>query len=561
MSKIFKKSIIFFIVLVIFLGVFAIPVKATVDTGFRINSGDYYITLNEDGSARIIENWYLEYFKDGDTFNFRHVLKNTKEIAESTTLKDLNVYIDEVICEETQNDEYQKDYTYNLSENNKSYNITTFLKSKENDIRHITITYTLKDLVKSIDGKYYFVNLDLFPVMRDRTIKDVSATIRLHNDEKIELIENPYLYPIFAVASVEGNELKTHLSDLKETTYKISFKISNDCFNIPTEKIISEEDLPKNENPFITFLVIIISYFILCIITIKFAKKTLKVHLTKKRILFSILTIFIGSICPPNGIMGIFIAIWLFIIICCGFKQEDIIIQLSENIKDLEKDESISTTIIYKYKNIIDYRKLLDYTMPFAHLSFFIRLADAHQKHILAFEDNGDIKFNLKTIDKKDPLFKILSHIKKYCDKKKIQYKIDNKETITFSLEIIKEYFKDIKNYRYVFQIFHPTMYNVIDDFRAKVKDKQERKEFQDDCLKLISMVEVLNEKNISFEELIKIPISPESYLNFIRNDLEKEPNGDNYSLVDFALYDIYKKHVEICKKKKYNKDTGMPEN
>ena len=141
MSKFFKKSIIFFMILIIFLGVFTIPVKATVDTGFRINSGDYYITLNEDGSARIVENWYLEYFKDGDTFDFRYVLKNTKEIAKSTTLEDLNVYIDEVICEETQSDEYQKDYTYNLSENNKSYNITTFLKSKENDIRHLTYSH------------------------------------------------------------------------------------------------------------------------------------------------------------------------------------------------------------------------------------------------------------------------------------------------------------------------------------------------------------------------------------------------------------------------------------
>ena len=543
---------------IILFSIFTIPVKATVYTGFRINSGDYYITLNEDGSARIVENWYLEYFKDGDTFDFRYVLKNTKEIAKSTVLEDLNVYIDEVICEETQSDEYQEDYTYNLSENDKSYNITTFLKSKENDIRHITITYTLKDLVKSIDGKYYFVNLDLFPVMRDRTMKDVSATIRLHNDEKIELIENPYLYPIFAVASVEGNELKTHLSDLKETTYKISFKISNDCFNIPTEKIISEEDLPKNENPFITFLVIIISYFVLCIITIKFAKKTLKVHLTKKRILFSILTIFIGSICPPNGIIGIFIAIWLFIIICCGFKEEDTYIQITENIEEMRKDPGIATNITYKYRNTIDYKDLIDFTVPKMHLIFFMRIADAHQRRMLNLSENGDITFKLK--ENKESLFKVLSHIKKYCDKKKIEYKIDSKENITFSLEILKKYFENINNYRYVYQTFHPTMYNIIDNFNKKEKDKKVRKEFLDDCLMLASIIEVPNENNISFSEIIKDPINPNSYISFIRNNLENEPvkNKNNYEAIDFALYEIYKKHVTICKKKKCDIYTGL---
>ena len=41
-------------------------------------------------------------------------------------------------------------------------------------------------------------------------------------------------------------------------------------------------------------------------------------------------------------------------------------------------------------------------------------------------------------------------------------------------------------------------MYNIIDNFNKKEKDKKVRKEFLDDCLMLASIIEVPNENNIS---------------------------------------------------------------
>ena len=163
MKKIHKNLIIFFISLIVFLNLSAIPVKAeNTDGGFNINSANYDVVFMENGNVKVIEHWYLDYFDAGNTFNERFISKYSKSLAKRTTIEDVKVYVGENICDKTENNEYQEDYTYNIKENEKGYRISVFMNSKENDKRQITLVYTLKNLIKSVDNEYYYINFDIF---------------------------------------------------------------------------------------------------------------------------------------------------------------------------------------------------------------------------------------------------------------------------------------------------------------------------------------------------------------------------------------------------------------
>lgn len=560
MKKNYKKIIVFFITIMILIMAFTIPVKANKYSGFRINSADYNITLNEDGSARVVENWHIEYFNNGNTFAERFILKKSDKIAERNTMEDLDVYIDEVICSEVKDEKYKEDYTYYVSENNKSYKIYTFLTSKENDKRHITIAYTLKDLIKSVDDKYYYVNFDAFPITVDRKMENIEMTFRLYNGEPIELVENPQVFPILTTVSVENGNLLTYASSIRESKHYISFKILNDCFNISEENQITEKDIKDDINTLLGCFLILLTYFVLHIAIIKLKRRSLKLHMNKKRVIYSVLMLFILSIISaPYYILALMFLVYLIFGLFYGFKQEDISKKLEENTKELKRNPEKVTEIIYKYKNQIDYKDLLDYVIPYAHLSLFARIADASQKKLLTISDNGNITFELEDKNK-DPLFKILKDIKKYCDKKEIQY-INNNGQITLPLNAFKEYFKKITNYRFAFTTFHPTINNVIDKYHEKIKDKNSRKEFQNDCLMLVNITEIPNAENISFSKFLQEPITPQSYISFLRNDLKNKAHNQDYNAIDYVLYEIYKEHVELCNKKKCYPDTGLPIN
>lgn len=556
MNKIYKNLIIFFIILIVFVNLFTTTAYA--DTGgFKVPYVHYVVTLNEDGSARVVENWELEYFSSGNTFNERYVLKKTNKIAERTTMKDLNVYIDEVPCTEVKEEEYKEDYTYHVSENDKSYKISTFLNSKDNDIRQITIAYILKDLVKSVEGKYYYVNFDAFPVAMEQRIKDFDMYFRLWNDEPLELIENPNIYPHFTSYSLEKGDLMTHIGSLSESKHYISFKMPNKYFNIDKNSLISEKDIKDDINPILGCSLILIAYFVLYITIIKIKRRSLKIHMKPKKVIYSVLLLFILSVASaPYYILAIIFLGYLIYGLFYGFSQEDLAKKIEENTEKLKRDPQLATEIIYKYKNQVDYRNLLDTLTPNAHLSLFVRLADAHQKKLLTITDNGDIIFKLT--DNKDPLFKILKDIKKYCDKKDIQY-INNNGEIILPLNAIKKYFKEIANYKFVFNVFHPTINNVLDEYNKNEKDRKLRKEFKNDCLLLINISEIPNEKNISFTEILQQPITPQLHMTFLRNNLENKPNSQDHHAIDYALYEMYKDHVKLCKEKKCDPDTGLP--
>ena len=87
--------------------------------------------------------------------------------------------------------------------------------------------------MKSVENEYYYINFEPIPYSVSQVIKDLNVTFRLYNGEKIELVDSPITFPL-TVSSVEQNNLKIYNSRLDESKQTISFKITNDCFNIPT---------------------------------------------------------------------------------------------------------------------------------------------------------------------------------------------------------------------------------------------------------------------------------------------------------------------------------------
>ena len=192
----------------------------------------------------------------------------------------------------------------------------------------------------------------------------------------------------------------------------------------------------------------------------------------------------------------------------------------------------------------------------FPHLSFVARLVDAHQKNLLNLSENGTVIFSFKKEYKNETIFKILRNIEEYCKQKHIEYST-NGDKITFTFEIFKKYFENPNNYGFVFSVFHFLKENFYNEYYKQEKDKKLRKEFEKDCFALISLSEVLNKENMSFEEFLNTPISIDTYISFLQNNLETKPTGNRYNKVDLYMYEIYKKHIEICTKKKRNPITG----
>ena len=77
----------------------------------------------------------------------------------------------------------------------------------------------------------------------------------------------------------------------------------------------------------------------------------------------------------------------------------------------------------------------------------------------------------------------------------------------------------------------------------------------------LVNITEIPNAENISFSKFLQEPITPQSYISFLRNDLKNKTHNQDYNAIDYVLYEIYKEHVELCNKKKCYPDTGLPIN
>lgn len=556
MKKFCKSSIIFFISLIVFLNLFTIPVQAVEDGGFNINSANYDVVFMENGDVKVIEHWYLDYFDAGNTFNERFISKYSKSLAKRTTLEDVRVYVGENICDETKSNEYQEDYTYNIKENEKGYRISVFMNSKENDKRQITLVYTLKNLIKSVDNEYYYINFDATPYSILKEIDVLTLTFRLHNDERIEIEEEPIIFPVFAAPSRVGNNIQIKVRELEETKLTTILKIKNNCFNIPPEAVISKKDVPFKPRHIDLFLMSTLVYFLISIIIIKLKGRSLKIHMPFKRVATSIIILFLISIASQSLIVIGGVLLWYIFMIFSGFKQEDMLNKHEENIKELQHDPTMIKDIIMKYRNNVDYKDLLDSSCMFPHLSFVARLVDAHQKNLLNLSENGTVIFSFKKEYKNETIFKILRNIEEYCKQKHIEYST-NGDKITFTFEIFKKYFENPNNYGFVFSVFHFLKENVYNEYYKQEKDKKLRKEFEKDCFALISLSEVLNKENMSFEEFLNTPISIDTYISFLQNNLETKPTGNRYNKVDLYMYEIYKKHIEICTKKKRNPITG----
>lgn len=475
------------------------------DKVYNINSADFNILINDDGSARITETWEVSYQKGEFSRFYKNILMDLPESESFNGIKNFSANIDGIPCTPTDDTTGRPDGHVALTKNGKIATYELFKKS-ENQTRQFQVNYTLPDIIKLVDNEYYFFSYRALPKGYQKKIDDFKITVELANPTTEAEIELKYLTDGKPMKDGKKIIITAHnVNDLQ----KIQLKITGKTFIIPETSKISNV---SNNNS-----------------TSDDADATL--------FEFTI-------------VMIICVFIWLKTIVG-NIKRRKLVL----------KNPRIVEEYIVKWRHRITPYKIICLLSKNSHLSFFLGLAMAYQKKYIDFSYDGEEitwKAGLLQNSPEDdlkPVIDILSEIGIYCDIHNFPYKIDN-NFITISMSNIQIFFEQSTSYKLTRDL-------LIDlDINSVFPDKKERKQFNKDLKEMRALFNYLSQKtDIKFETILFNPMNINTSLDFV-NQYLKESHAIQtvygYAKIDEIIAFIHTKHVEYCKTNKLNAITGL---
>lgn len=473
---------------------------------YTINSADFNIIINDDGSAKITETWDVTYQKGQFTRFYKNILTSLPESEYFSNIKNFTASIDGIPCNHTTNTDSRPDGYFALTKDGKIVTYELFKKS-ENQNRKFQVSYTLTDIVKLVNNEYYFFSYRVLPKGYQKKINNLNINIGLANPTTETEIELKYL--------TDGKPMKDgkiiiitahNVNDLQ----KIQLKITGKTFIIPeTSKISNVSNNNSTSDDDIDA------------------------------------TLFEFTI-----VMIICVFIWLKTIVG-NIKRRKLVL----------KNPRIVEEYIVKWRHRITPYKIICLLSKNSHLSFFLGLAMAYQNKYIDFSYDGEeITWKAGLLqnspdDVLKPVIDILSEIGIYCDIHNFPYKIDN-NFITISMSNIQIFFEQSTSYKLTRDL-------LIDlDINSVFPDKKERKQFNKDLREMRALFNYLSQKtDIKFETILFNPMNINTSLDFV-NQYLKESHAIQtvygYAKIDEIIAFIHTKHVEYCKTNKLNAITGL---
>lgn len=164
--------------LVCILMVFSVNVWAA-EKSYHISKANFDITINDDGSANIVETWLLNY--EGNSFSrfYKDIYADLPKDEMFTEIEDLQVSIDGIPCKLTDHPDERPEETYFFEKDGDAYRISAFRNSTS--VTEYVFSYKLTKVVKNVDNDY---NLFIYrPIGADFKKPVDSVEVHIHTPE------------------------------------------------------------------------------------------------------------------------------------------------------------------------------------------------------------------------------------------------------------------------------------------------------------------------------------------------------------------------------------------
>lgn len=173
-----RKIISIFVLFVILLNSLTLSVFAA-EQKYTIESVDFLIELNENGSATVTETWSVDYQKGSFSRFYKNIYRGVPE-DEDFQIKFREVLVDGIPCTLTDDTDSRKDYTYAIVHGSDKTRYEVYIHSEKEE-REFTIKYDLFGVIKEIDNDYYLFKFRLLPKGFEKNIEDVTVRVELPN--------------------------------------------------------------------------------------------------------------------------------------------------------------------------------------------------------------------------------------------------------------------------------------------------------------------------------------------------------------------------------------------
>lgn len=230
-----------------------IPTVFADDKEYSIDSVDFCVQLNEDGSADIIETWQVNY-KKGEFSRFYKNIYLDVPLDEKFSIHFNAVTVNGQQCEYTDDTESRKDYTYSLIDEGYRLRYEIYAQS-ENEVKEYQIKYTLHDVVKYVDNEFYWFEYRFLPYGFEQNI----STLTIHIDTPGDGLNLKLVDLTKGETTTEQSRVSiatTNVSDL----YKVELKMTGSGFATLESSCLDSDDLDgymDDADMFITVLILV----------------------------------------------------------------------------------------------------------------------------------------------------------------------------------------------------------------------------------------------------------------------------------------------------------------
>jgi hypothetical protein len=211
-----KRLITMFMLFVLIIGCFNITAFAE-DKEYTIESAQFYIEINDDGSATVSEFWTVTYEKGSFSRFYKNIYTSVPK-DENFIIEFEEVLVDGKSCTYTGDTSQRVDYTYSIVENYDTTRYEIYMNS-ENETRNFVVTYTLYDVIKCVNNDYYLFKYRLLPMGFKENISEVYVSINFPD----------YTCESISLSATKGKETledygatvyAKNVSDLYQITFK-----------------------------------------------------------------------------------------------------------------------------------------------------------------------------------------------------------------------------------------------------------------------------------------------------------------------------------------------------
>lgn len=236
-----KRFSLFIFSILIIISFLSVSVNAE-NKKYTIESVHFDVLLTEHGDANITETWVINYEKGEFNKFYKNIYIDLPKEEEFSDIEDLEVEVDGEEYELTLDGSRSEGF-YSSSYSDSTYTYEVYFNKSE-EISKITVSYTLKDIVKCVENEYYMFVYRFLPAGYKNNISNFSINIKTEQPEESKMT---VLYKTKGDLDVgfNTNIEASNVSDM----YKVKLRIDGNIFStLSSKSYLNNEDIKNSNN-------------------------------------------------------------------------------------------------------------------------------------------------------------------------------------------------------------------------------------------------------------------------------------------------------------------------